>query len=91
MIRGALIFAAGLTLGYSKGVSEAPAVKEFLDELREAWTKADRPTEENTPYCPYCGAAEEADGHGKSHADDCPIVLNKTQSTETPEGETPSE
>lgn len=43
-------------------------------------------------YCPYCGAGEEPDGHGKAHADDCPIVTGHPfgPPKNNDEGETPS-
>lgn len=111
MIKGAFIFAAGVGVGYSVAMgNQEPngevkkATAEFVrtmkgviadahldakNETRDAFVK-------DSPYCPFCGAAEEADGHGKAHADDCPTLeQNKTTGDipspdAVPQGETPS-
>lgn len=110
MIKGGLIFVAGVGVGYSVAMrSQEPngrvkeATVEFLRTVKgiiadahlDAKNEA-KAAEESTPYCAYCGAPEEADGHGKSHADDCPTLKKNKDNEATepleaePEGETPS-
>jgi hypothetical protein len=76
---------------FNVGLGEATT--EFLRALKvttyDSWldtkNEAAAREKENTPYCAYCGAPEEPDGHGKAHADDCP-TLKKSQEPTT-EGE----
>lgn len=42
MIKGALIFAAGLAIGYTKAMSQLPEVKEFFVGLNLAWEETSR-------------------------------------------------
>lgn len=49
MIRGALVFAAGLVFGYAKAVSETEAINkvvhDVVEKAKKAWDEADQPTD----------------------------------------------
>jgi hypothetical protein len=55
VIRGALIFAAGLAIGYAKAVSETEAINQTVNnvvvKVKEAWedASADKPTPDEIP------------------------------------------
>lgn len=46
MIRGALVFATGLALGYGKALSEHDAIQERVQAMKAAWEEASTPLEE---------------------------------------------
>lgn len=73
IIRGALVFAAGLGLGYVKGVSENVAVIDKLESVGArfgSWVEEQQKASQDTQFCPECGAEKQEDGT-KVHADNC--------------------
>lgn len=84
MIRGALIFAAGLVIGYSKAMSEVPEAKEFLEALKKEWAQSsvevDEAVEADEAAEPAKTKAKPKPRTARTRADDIEHV---------PKGETP--